>query len=150
MANVESLCVMGMSLTLKEPKPKASCSTMAKQRNTKNTKIEKIYTISGQAPSPSKDYFELIVARELVVWRVWHIKYKHHRRILPSEEKLSLEEFQNDGKMHRDITKTFGEDVLHIALAYASKEWLARVPQAILLKIVSYLDVNDLCMLSKV
>lgn len=121
-----------------------------KQQSTKNGQVEKVYSISGQAPSPSKDFLELIIGKEQVIWRHWKISYKHHKKILPSEERLTHEEFKADGKIHREVVKNFGEDVLHTALGYASKEWLPRLPKATLLRITSYLDVNDICRLSQV
>ncbi len=92
MAHCNSLYVMGMALNIKEAKHKKAMST--KQQSTKNGKVEKVYSISGQAPSPSKDFLELIIGREQVIWRHWKISYKHHKKILPSEERLTHEEFK--------------------------------------------------------
>eukprot|EP00794_Sanderia_malayensis_P009964 gene9964-10986_t len=159
MANLKSPSFLLMGTSIKEPKsvnksPSSKSVVMAKQESNNNNKrnLVKIYTKSGQAPSPSKDYCELIItADDEVIWRVWHIKYRHQLKFHPpSEERMSSEEFQNDAKMHRNVTKSFGEDVLQTALAYASKEWLARMPQGILRKITSFLEVKDICTLSQV
>ena len=150
MEGLDSFCLMGMSLALNESKPVTTTTTYSKHRNLKNRKVDKMYTITGQAPSPSKDFFELIVAKDRVIWRAWRIKYKNHKKITPTEERLTYDEFENDGKIHREVASSLGEDVLHTALGYTSKEWLARLPRGLLVKIFQMLEVNDLCILAKV
>lgn len=115
-----------------------------------NKPMERLYTAAGQAPSPSKDFFELIVAKDRVVWRSWRIRHKNHTMLLPAEESLSYEEFQNEVHIHRDILKIFGEDVLQVSMGYVSKEWLARLPLATLQNIISRLEIKDLVSLSQV
>lgn len=146
MAGFNALCIRGTSKPL-DLRPK---TTPARVKTFRNRPMEKVYTASGQAPSPSKDFFELIVAKDRVVWRSWRIKYKNHRMILPAEECITYEEFQNDGNIHRDIVKNLGDDVLQISMGYISKEWLARLPLAVLQNILSNLGIEDLISLSQV
>ena len=146
MAGLNALCIRGTSKPL-DLRPK---TTPARFKTLRNRTMEKVYTASGQAPSPSKDFFELIVAKDRVVWRSWRIKYKNHRMILPAEECITYEEFQNDGNIHRDIVRNLGDDVLQISMGHVSKEWLARLPLAVLQNILSQLDIKDLVSLSQV
>ena len=112
--------------------------------------MERLYTAAGQAPSPSKDFFELIVAKDRVIWRSWRIRHTHHTMVLPAEECLTYEEFQNEVHIHRDIVKNFGDDVLQVSMGYVSREWLGRLPLAIMQNIISRLEIKDLVSLSQV
>ena len=148
MASIDSLCVLGQSIALSEGKQKTA--PVAKGKVMKNKPVEKVFTATGQAPSPSKDFFELVVAKDRIIWRVWRIKYKNHRMIMPSEDTLSYEDYQYDGRVQTEIDKNLGDDVLQISLAYASKQWLARMPMKVLLQIASYLTVKDISSLAQV
>lgn len=148
MAGINSLCILGQSMPLSEAKQKGP--QVSKTKVMRNKPIEKVYTATGQAPSPSKDFFELVVAKDRVIWRVWRIKYKNHRMIMPSEDCLTYEDYQYDGKVQSEIDKNLGDDVLQISLGYASKQWLARMPMKVLLRIISYITIKDFCNLSQV
>ena len=138
------------ALSISVQKPISSTLTPNKQRKPRRTRLEKIYTATGQAPSPSRDFFELIVAKDLVIWRAWRIKYRKDGRVVPTEQKLSYEDFQVEERLHREIAGTLGEDVLNLALGYVSKQWFIRLPQPIFLKILSFLDYKAVSSLSKV
>ena len=112
--------------------------------------IQKVFTATGQAPSPSKDFFELVVAKDRIIWRAWRIKYKNHKSIMPSEDCLTFEDYQYDGRVQTEVTKNLGDDVLQISLAYASRQWLSRMPMGVLLKIFSFLAIKDICSMSQV
>ena len=148
MAGINSLCVLGQSISIAEVRQKAPHASKA--RIMKNTSIEKIYTATGQAPSPSKDFFELVVAKDRIIWRAWRIKYKNHRTIMPSEDSLTYEDYQYDGRVQTEVNRNLGDDVLQISLAYASKQWLSRMPMRVLLKIASFLTIKEICNMSQV
>lgn len=142
------MCVLGQSMALADTKQKTT--PVSKTKIMKNKPVEKVFTATGQAPSPSKDFFELVVAKDRIIWRVWRIKYKNHRMIMPSEDCLTYEDYQYDGRVQSEINKNLGDDVLQISLGYASKQWLARVPMGVLLRIVTHLTIKDLTNLSQV
>ncbi|XP_065060049.1 F-box only protein 36-like [Rhopilema esculentum] len=148
MAGVESLCVLGQSKPIVENKTKSVISS-TKLKNMKNRPIEKVFTASGQAPSPSKDFFELIIAKDRVIWRAWRIKYKNHRMIMPSEECISYDEFQDDNRIQTEIFRNLGDDVLQVSLGYVSREWIARLPSSVLRNIAAYLSIKDITVLSQ-
>ena len=149
MAGVESLCVLGQSKPIVENKTKSVISS-TKLKNMKNRQVEKVFTASGQAPSPSKDFFELIVAKDRVIWRAWRIKYKNHRMIMPSEECVSYDEFQDDNRIQTEIFRNLGDDVLQVSLGYVSREWIARLPSSVLRNIAAHLSIKDVTVLSQV
>ena len=148
MAGIDSLCVHGQSICIADGKQRAP--QFAKAKVMKNKPIEKVFTATGQAPSPSKDFFELVVAKDRIIWRAWRIKYKNHRTIMPSEDTLTYEDYQYDGRVQTEVNRNLGDDVLQISLAYASKQWLSRMPMGVLLKIASFLTVRDICNMSQV
>jgi len=62
---------------------------------------------TGQAPSPSKDFNQLLVTENQVILRTWRISIrKDQRYIPPSQLKVPVAEFDEDTLLQTDVTRT--------------------------------------------
>ena len=110
-----------------------------------------LFEKTGQAPSPSKDFHQLLVTENLVILRTWRISVrKDQRYIPPSQRKVPLEEFDEDTTLQTDISRIFGEETLRLVYSIVCKDWLARLPKNILIRIASFLDLVDIARLGSV
>lgn len=106
---------------------------------------------TGQAPSPSKDFHQLIVTEDQVILRTWRISIrKDQRYIPPSQRKVPVEEFDEDTLLQTEIGRIFGSDTLRLVLGIVCKDWLARLPKHVLVRIATFLDLVDIARLGSV
>jgi len=100
---------------------------------------------TGQAPAPSKDYCQLLVTTEGVIWRWWKISLRRSAVVYPGEWAVAREDVEDDERLMGEIERTFGTDikdqVLH--LCKRSNDFLSKLPQKLLVKIASYLSLED-------
>lgn len=107
--------------------------------------------MTGQAPSPSKDFHQLIVQDHEVIWRTWKISLrKDMKAIPPSQKKVPWEDFDYDEMTQFDISRVFGEDTLRLVHALVCGDWLVRLPSSIVVHIASNLDLVDIARLGAV
>ncbi|XP_066918602.1 F-box only protein 36-like [Clytia hemisphaerica] len=110
-----------------------------------------IFERTGQAPSPSKDFHQLIVTEGNVIWRTWRVSLrKEQMGIPPSQNKQSYEDFFYDTVVPNDIKRILGEQVLIYVQCIVHKDWLYRMKDNILIKIFSGLELSDVMSLSQV
>lgn len=110
-----------------------------------------LFEKSGQAPSPSKDFHQLLVTEGEVLFRSWRISLrKDQLKVPPSQKRVSHEDFRYDALTEADITRIFGSDVLHYIQGIIYGDWLIRMPENVLMRIVKELDLTDLINVSKV
>lgn len=110
-----------------------------------------LFEKTGQAPSPSKDFHQLLVTETQVILRTWKITVrKDQRYIPPSQRKVPNEEFHEDTMMQTEISRIFGENILRIVYGIVCKDWLARLPKPVLIRIATFLDLVDIARLSSV
>lgn len=110
-----------------------------------------LFEKTGQAPSPSKDFHQLLVTENQVILRTWRISIrKDQRYIPPSQRKVPLAEFDEDMLLQTDISRIFGEDTLRLVHGIVCKDWLARLPKNIVIHIASFLDLVDIARLGSV
>jgi len=100
---------------------------------------------SGQAQAPSKDYCQLIVTTEGVVYRWWKISVRRSAVVYPGEWAVSREDVPDDDRLMMEIERTFGTDIMNqvLHLVTASNDFLSRLPQKILVKIAAHLTLED-------
>jgi F-box protein 36 len=70
----------------------------------------------------------------------------------PVEIKNKYRDFVNDDQVQREIKMIFGRSTLHYILNIVEKgklDYLARLPENLLLKIVSFLPLEDISRLSQ-
>lgn len=109
--------------------------------------IEKV----GQAPPPSKDFHQLVVNEEEVIWRTWRIAIRRDQRGLPpNQKKVPWEDFDDDALLQGDISRVFGEETLRHVHAIVCGDWLIRLPPRVIVNIASYLDLIDIAHLGAV
>lgn len=110
-----------------------------------------LFENTRQAPSPSKDFHQLLVTENQVILRTWRISIrKDQRYIPPSQRKVPIEEFDDDSLLQTDINRIFGEDTLRLVHSIVCKDWLARLPQNVLIHLLSFLDLVDIARLGSV
>ena len=104
-----------------------------------------LFEKTGQAPAPSKDFHQLLMTETEVIWRTWRISVrKDQRYIPPSQRRVPFADFDDDSLIQIDITRVFGEDTLRLVHAIACGDWLIRLPAHVIVRIASYLDLEDI------
>ncbi|XP_077204935.1 F-box only protein 36 [Paroedura picta] len=112
-----------------------------------------LFEVRAQAPAPSKDFYQLLVNRTEVVFRWWKISLRSEfREARPGEFKESHDDFLDDPSLQIQIAYIFGPGTLdHILnLCQGKFDFLARLPDPLLLCIVAYLDLEDISRLAQV
>uniref|UniRef100_A0A3Q1GZD6 F-box protein 36a n=1 Tax=Acanthochromis polyacanthus TaxID=80966 RepID=A0A3Q1GZD6_9TELE len=106
---------------------------------------EQLYLISGQGPPPPKDFFP-------VIWKSWKISVRlEHRGAPPRQLKMAHQEFLHAKMLQRDVVTVFGQRILDyaVSLCQVKVDYLERLPDDLLLKIVSYLQLKDTTLLAQ-
>lgn len=118
-----------------------------------DTKSKEVINHCAQAPSPSKDYCQLIVNFDKVIYRWWKITLRNYGDVSPGEIKDNFEDFDNDEIIKHHISWAFGVNFLNYinnVVTNAKLDYLARLPEPIIIKIISYLALEDISKLSQV
>ncbi|KAM7104456.1 F-box only protein 36 isoform 1-T1 [Molossus nigricans] len=113
---------------------------------------ETLFEIVGQGPAPSKDYHQLLVTRSQVIFRWWKISLRsEYRSAKPGETKESHEDFLENSHLQVQIALIFGPRILDYVfnLCEGNIDFLERLSDKLLLKIISYLDLEDVARLSQ-
>ncbi|XP_029789515.1 F-box only protein 36 [Suricata suricatta] len=113
---------------------------------------ETLFEIVGQGPAPSKDYYQLLVTRSQVIFRWWKISLRsEHRSTKPGEAKDTHKEFVENSHLQVQIALIFGARILDyvFSLCEGKFDFLERLPDNLLLSIISYLDLEDIAKLSQ-
>lgn len=79
------------------------------------TQAKKLFELTKQAPSPSKDYVQVLVTEGGVVLRRVPITVRGVTQgavPAPTEKVLSLEEFTMDTDIQAEVGRTFGSEAL--------------------------------------
>ncbi|XP_042342133.1 F-box only protein 36a [Plectropomus leopardus] len=114
---------------------------------------EHLFKISGQGPPPSKDFFQLLITKTEVIWSRWQISVQHvGRATAPEELKISHHDFLDHKTLQRQIGAVFGQRILEYtrSLCQGKLDYLERLPDDILLQILSYLELKDIAQLAQV
>ncbi|KPP70792.1 hypothetical protein Z043_110347, partial [Scleropages formosus] len=107
---------------------------------------ETLFEISDQGPAPSKDFYTLVVTRREVIWRWWKISLRsEYRNTQPGQLRESHEEFKDDSVLMHKITVVFGPSILTYVsnLCNGEFDYLDRMPDPLILHIMTFLDLND-------
>ncbi|XP_029460470.1 F-box only protein 36-like [Rhinatrema bivittatum] len=115
---------------------------------------DKLYEVQRQAPSPSKDLHHFTITRGEVIWRSWGVSVRaEHRSSLPRprEVKKTHSEFLMDEQLHKQVKRIFGNDVLQytLNLCQGHCDFIVRMPDYLIVRILSFLDMDDIKQLSK-
>ncbi|KAL7878220.1 hypothetical protein AOLI_G00091940 [Acnodon oligacanthus] len=113
---------------------------------------ETLFALSGQSPPPSKDLHQITITQQQVIWRWWKVSLRiEFRGAAPGELRLSHEEFVNDARLQHQVGVIFGPNILAytLALCQGHFDYLERLPDRMLLHILSFLNIQDICRLSQ-
>merc|ERR1712080_40182 len=101
--------------------------------------------------APSKDYHQLLVNENFVIFRTWRISLRRSQiPISPTRIEQTHDDFYYDTHVTSLIRNVFGEDVLLYVQGIVHGDWLVRMKDPILVKIFSYLDLSDIFRLTPV
>ncbi|XP_007940304.1 F-box only protein 36 [Orycteropus afer afer] len=113
---------------------------------------ETLFEIGGQGPAPSKDYYQLLVTRSQIIFRWWKISLRsEYRSAKPGEAKETHEDFLENSHLQVQVALIFGARIIDyvLNLCQGNFDYLERLSDALLLSIISYLDLQDIARLSQ-
>uniref|UniRef100_A0A8C6GZ87 F-box protein 36 n=1 Tax=Mus spicilegus TaxID=10103 RepID=A0A8C6GZ87_MUSSI len=113
---------------------------------------ETLFEIVGQGPAPSKDYYQLLITRTQIIFRWWKISLRsEYRSAKPGETKESHEDFLDNSHLQVQVAVVFGAKILDYVfnLCKGKFDYLERLSDRLLLKIICYLDLEDIASLSQ-
>ncbi|XP_041660138.1 F-box only protein 36b [Cheilinus undulatus] len=105
-----------------------------------------LFEISGRGPPPDKTFYYLAVTKSLVIWRWWKISLRAvDRHTRPGELKESHQDFLDDMQCQSEVSMVFSPQILQYAktLCEGHFDYLERLPDCLLLHIISYLQLED-------
>lgn len=113
--------------------------------------IQVLFEKRAQAPSPCKDYHQLLVTDHHVIFNTWVVSLRKDRFGKgPSQSKLPYDMFPRDHLLASIIRNVFGDEVFFYVKGLVQNDWLIRMKESILLKIFSYIDLADISRLGRV
>ncbi|CAO2625218.1 F-box only protein 36 [Lemmus lemmus] len=113
---------------------------------------ETLFEIVGQGPAPSKDYYQLLITRNQMIFRWWKISLRSEfRSAKPGEIKETHEDFLDNSHLQVQVALVFGARILDYVfnLCEGKFDYLERLSDKLLLKIICYLDLEDIARLSQ-
>ncbi|GAA6221600.1 F-box only protein 36a [Lates japonicus] len=114
---------------------------------------EQLFQIGGQGPPPPKDFFHLAVSKNEVIWRSWTISLRLDCRGAPPKElRTSHQDFLQHKRLQQQLGAVFGQRILEytISLCQGKIDYLERLPDDIMLQIMSYLQLKEATLLAQV
>ncbi|XP_015743293.1 F-box only protein 36-like isoform X1 [Python bivittatus] len=113
---------------------------------------EKLCEVHTQAPAPKKDFHCLTITKNEVIWKSWQISFRpNQEKILPKELKKTHKDFLLDEQLHKQVQSIFGKGMLKytLNLCHGHYDFLVRMPENLIVHIMSFLNVEDIEQLSK-
>ncbi|XP_015276382.1 PREDICTED: F-box only protein 36-like [Gekko japonicus] len=113
---------------------------------------DKLYEVHMQAPPPSKDFHHLTVTKNEVIWKSWRISFRpNQERNCPREVKKLHKDFVMVDQLHKQLQSIFGKKILDyvLNLCQGHYDFLVRMPENLIIHILSFLSVEDIGQLSK-
>nr|XP_023019063.1 uncharacterized protein LOC111507909 [Leptinotarsa decemlineata] len=118
---------------------------MTKVQSLKYSTILQLYT---RAEAPCRDYYGLTIAESCICLNVWKVTHGPH--IFPKQKLSELEDFKYDKFLQEEIKNIFGESIHQYLTDLAERKiTLHHLPTKVFIKILSYLDTNDVLRLSR-
>ncbi|XP_073347733.1 F-box only protein 36b [Pagrus major] len=111
-----------------------------------------LFEISGPAPPPSKNFYHFAVTKSEVIWRWWKISLRTvDRNAKPGELKESHQDFLDDPRLQSEVSMVFGRQILQYtkALCQGHYDYLERLSDSLLLRIINYLELEDVGQLGR-
>nr|XP_033814226.1 F-box only protein 36 [Geotrypetes seraphini] len=111
-----------------------------------------LFDVSSQAPAPSKDFYQLLITKIEVIVRWWKISLRSEfRDAKPGELRETHHDFLEDSTLQVQISIVFGPNTLEYVtnLCRGKFDFLERLPEGILLYIMTFLELEDIARLSQ-
>ncbi|XP_074657463.1 F-box only protein 36-like isoform X2 [Tubulanus polymorphus] len=110
-----------------------------------------IFEYSDVAPSPSRDFCQIIVSKEEVVFRWWKISSRNDARVAPGQVRETHEEFLDDDRTQSEIHRVFGKGMVDYVknLCNGKIDYIARLPHKVLIHMLLHLDLEDISRLAQ-
>ncbi|XP_037537223.1 F-box only protein 36b [Nematolebias whitei] len=111
-----------------------------------------LFDISGRGPPPNTNFYHFSVTKSQVIWRWWKISPRAvDRHSKPGEERDSHPDFLDDTWMQSEVSMVFGPNILQFtkALCQGRYDYLERLSDSLLLRIISYLELEDVGQLGR-
>ncbi|XP_069579527.1 F-box only protein 36a [Brachyistius frenatus] len=112
-----------------------------------------LFQISGQGPPPAKDFFQLAITKNEIIWTSWKISLRlENRGIPPKQMKITHHDFQQHKMLQKEVFTVFGQRILEytISLCEGKYDYLERLSDEILCRILSYLQLSDTAVVAQV
>ena len=111
-----------------------------------------LVNFAARAEAPSKDYCQLYVTTEQVIFRWWKVSIRNNATIRPGEIKDTHEEFLHDERAQSEIFVAFGQPAVDYVkgLATGHIDYLPRLPEKLLVRIIGFFPLEDIALLSRV
>ncbi|XP_045570432.1 F-box only protein 36b isoform X1 [Salmo salar] len=128
-----------------------------------------LFEVSGQGPPPNKDFFQFSVTKTEVIWRWWKISLRSDgRNTKPGELRESHNDYLDDSRIQTiimshpplsslhwcdgflgQVSVVFGPRILQYsqALCQGHYDYLERLPDPLLLHILTHLELEDVARL---
>ncbi|XP_073183531.1 F-box only protein 36-like isoform X2 [Lepidochelys kempii] len=113
---------------------------------------DKLQEIHSQAPSPSKDFHHFTITKPEVIWRSSRISFQpNQEKIFPKEVRKPHSDILLNEQLHKQMQNIFGNKMLEytLNLCQGCYDFLARMPDNLILHILSFLNTDDIRQLSK-
>ncbi|XP_023865871.1 F-box only protein 36b [Salvelinus sp. IW2-2015] len=109
-----------------------------------------LFEVSGQGPAPNKDFFQFSVTKTEVIWRWWKISLRRDgRNTKPGELRESHSDYLDNSLLQSQVSVVFGPRILQYsqALCQGHYDYLERLPDPLLLHILTHLELEDVARL---
>ena len=113
----------------------------------------KLYDITGQAPSPSKDFCQILVTEKGIIWRRWKITLRNFSQGTapsPNEVVMNYEDFLNDKSFQKELEFIFSPQCvkqIHKVIS-GCNDALSCLPEQLITQVIMYLDLQSIMFLS--
>ncbi|KAM9790656.1 F-box only protein 36b [Syngnathus typhle] len=127
-------------------------ATVTQQTVMASLLTDPLFETSGRGPSTNKNYYNCVVTKNDVIWRWWMISPRAvYRLSKPGQLIMSHEDFLDDSRLQNELRTIFGYGALQYAKAICQGhfDYLARLPDSLLLRIVNYLELEDVGQLGR-
>ncbi|NP_001038863.1 F-box only protein 36b [Danio rerio] len=99
-----------------------------------------------------KDYFHFAITKSEVIWSWWKISLRLGcKNAPPGQLRETHEDFLEDNRLQNQVAMVFGSHILQYSknLCQGYYDFIARLPNALLFKIMGYLDLENISVLSR-
>jgi len=118
-----------------------------------DTKSKEFLNYAATAPAPSKDYCQIMVTFDEIIYRWWKISRRNDaEKLHPGEIKSKYDDFAHDENMQHQILVGFGSPFLNYiknVIVHGHIDYLPRMPERVLLNIFSYLSIEEIAKLAQ-